>query len=237
MNIDIFATGSKGNVTIIRDGSSGSSLMIDCGLSYKTIQKLTNYKISGCQACLITHEHIDHIRGIESVSERVKIAGTKETLAQIETKYKILWKKEVEKMKPTVFGTLEVIPFKVKHNAVDPVGYQITSLTTADKLVFVTDSQYIPYVFPDVKTMVVECNYSEALLRLNVESGKVHGKLANEIRNNHYSLDTLLKTIPHNTALERLYLIHPSERNLDIDEAVTKIKEVFDGEIIIGGRQ
>ena len=52
MDIKALASGSTGNCYLIN-----SELMIECGISYKQIQKGCGYRLSEIKACLISHEH------------------------------------------------------------------------------------------------------------------------------------------------------------------------------------
>lgn len=57
MQIEVLGTGSSGNCYVVKIGSA--TLMLECGLSYKAIQRKLNYKLTReVDACLITHEHL-----------------------------------------------------------------------------------------------------------------------------------------------------------------------------------
>lgn len=42
----------------MEDGTT--CLLIECGVSWKKLQKLTGFGVSGIAGCLISHEHKDH---------------------------------------------------------------------------------------------------------------------------------------------------------------------------------
>lgn len=57
MEIEVLGTGSSGNCYLVKIGNA--TLMLECGLSFKTIQKKLNYKLTReVDACFITHEHL-----------------------------------------------------------------------------------------------------------------------------------------------------------------------------------
>ena len=67
MKIKVIESGSKGNCTIIL--SDTIKLIIDLGISYKKlIEEITklNLDISDFAGLLITHNHKDHIKGVET---------------------------------------------------------------------------------------------------------------------------------------------------------------------------
>lgn len=79
-------SGSKGNASVVRSGSN--SLLIDAGVSCKQIitsleaHNISNESISGI---LITHSHIDHIRGLRVLCKKLnaKVYATEETMSTL----------------------------------------------------------------------------------------------------------------------------------------------------------
>jgi glyoxylase-like metal-dependent hydrolase (beta-lactamase superfamily II) len=53
--LDVISSCSTGNAYILTAGAD--KLMLDCGVSWKRIQKALNFKLSDVVGCLITHEH------------------------------------------------------------------------------------------------------------------------------------------------------------------------------------
>ena len=67
MRFYVFASGSKGNSTLVV--SKGKCILIDLGITYKSLcSKLseTPYSLDDIKAILFTHDHIDHIGGISN---------------------------------------------------------------------------------------------------------------------------------------------------------------------------
>lgn len=57
MRIQVLGTGSSGNCYKVEIGTA--TLLLECGLPYKVIQRKLNYKLTReIDACLITHEHL-----------------------------------------------------------------------------------------------------------------------------------------------------------------------------------
>lgn len=123
------ASGSKGNCIYL--GTKRSKILIDAGLSAKAIrQRLSqiNVSLDEIDAILITHEHTDHIRGLEVLSGKLGIpilansdtAGAICSIVDTRPKFKIFATGESFE-----FGDIEIHPFSIQHDAIDPVGFSI----------------------------------------------------------------------------------------------------------------
>ena len=74
MNIIALASGSTGNSTLVR--WAGGSLLIDAGISARrisTMLRAEGTELSDLGAVLITHEHSDHISGLQVLLRRQKL--------------------------------------------------------------------------------------------------------------------------------------------------------------------
>lgn len=123
------ASGSRGNSLYIRNRST--QILIDAGLSHKQLEKRLSdiqVSISEIDAIIVTHEHIDHIRGIKSLSCKLGIpifanSDTAKAIYEsvgVALKFKIFCTGE-----PFEYGELIFSPFGLQHDAVDPVGFTI----------------------------------------------------------------------------------------------------------------
>ena len=74
MQIINLASGSKANSTYISFGDT--KILIDVGLTEKKLKEELNLigeKLENINAVLITHEHIDHIRGLKTLAKNTDI--------------------------------------------------------------------------------------------------------------------------------------------------------------------
>lgn len=173
MRIINLASGSKANSTFIDYGST--KMLIDVGLNEKQlIQRLADIgeKLSDILAVCITHEHIDHIRGLKTLAKKYDIDFYIKTelaessfLADVEFKEGRLHKIENGKFN---VGDLEVTAFDVSHDAIAPVGYVVNVFGSHSKAGFVTDlgevSEKIKQSLKNVKMVFIESNYDEKML-------------------------------------------------------------------------
>lgn len=71
MKVCVLASGSSGNSTFIKSGNT--SLLIDCGISVRAIEKGLKDIGEGAESLsgiLVTHEHIDHVGGLKKLCEK-----------------------------------------------------------------------------------------------------------------------------------------------------------------------
>lgn len=165
------ASGSKGNCIFL--GTPETKILIDAGLSGKaTLQKLSeiHVDISEIDAILITHEHTDHIQGLKMLAGKMGIpvlANHETAKAIVETlgfcpKFKIFSTGETFQ-----FGNLEVHPFSVQHDTLDPVAFTIK--TQSLKIGFCTDLGFPTTL---VKTELKSCDF--LYLEANHQPSMVH---------------------------------------------------------------
>lgn len=123
------ASGSKGNC--IYFGTEKSKILIDAGISAKAIQERLgkiDVDLSEIDAILITHEHTDHIQGLKILAYKkgIPVFANHETAKGIvETfhdcpKFKIFSTGETFE-----FADMEIHPFSISHDTLDPVGFTI----------------------------------------------------------------------------------------------------------------
>lgn len=138
------SSGSSGNCQYIESGET--RILIDAGFSGKRIQELLD-QIQVDPATLdgifVTHEHIDHSKGVGVLSRRfdIPVYANENTWKGMETIVK-----SVKDHNTKVFHTNKNIelkdflihPFDLSHDASEPVGYLIFNNTK--KLSFVTDT-------------------------------------------------------------------------------------------------
>lgn len=164
-------------------GSSGNSyflqvdknkFLIDVGVSKTKIVnelKKINEDINNINAILITHEHIDHIRGLSIINKNydIPIYMNKKTLNKISEKIKSLKEKNIVLFKNKEFNinSIKIKPFSVLHDAVDPVGFSFFD-KDKNKVTIVTDlGKITKEVIENVSNsdlLVLEANYDDQLI-------------------------------------------------------------------------
>jgi len=232
MRIKTLASGSTGNAYIISDGHS--SLLLDAGIPLKEIQKGSGFRLSGLAGCLITHEHNDHSKAGADLMKHSVDVYTSEGTAQAKG-----WDGHrlhiVKAMEVFTLGTLEITPFDVKHDSPEPLGFIIQSNATGDKLLYFTDTYYLPYKINDLTHILGECNYDRQILFENVRNGSIEPFVAKRIMKSHMGIDTLLDMLKANdlSCLRQIHLIHLSDRNGHAESFKERIQKLTGAEVYV----
>ena len=222
IEITALASGSKGNCYHITDGST--PLLLECGISFKEIQRGLNFQLSQIAGCLVSHEHRDHCKSIADVMRAgidvYASLGTIDVMGVTGHRLKVVKAKERFKI-----GTWTILPFDTQHDAEEPLVYLLAN-TTGDKLLFATDTYYIKYRFNGLSHIMVECNHAIDILRANVEAGKVPADLKNRLIKSHFSLENVKQFLKANDLrkVEQIWLLHLSDGNSDAERFKREIQ-------------
>jgi phosphoribosyl 1,2-cyclic phosphodiesterase len=210
------ASGSKGNCIYL--GSGRTKILIDAGISAKSLKaKLEeiNVDLADIDAILISHEHTDHIQGLKVLAYKMGIpvlANHETAKGIVETfhdcpKFKIFSTGESFE-----FGDLEIHPFTIQHDTLDPVAFTIK--TGSLKLGFCTDLGFVTTL---VQNQLKECDY--LYVEANHQPSMVHASSRPMIykqrvlgRSGHLSNEAcgnLLSAVAHPN-LKHVHLAHLS---------------------------
>lgn len=171
-------SGSGGNSYFLK--IDGKKYLIDVGMSRKKIieqlEKI-NEKIEDIEGIFITHEHIDHIRGLQQIAKKdnipiyirdmtfKEIQENEKTKIEIPLEYiNILDKNDLNLEKNGINFTT----FGISHDAIDPVGFSFFD-NDKNKITIVTDlgiiNDDVRENLKDNKILVLESNYDEELIK------------------------------------------------------------------------
>ncbi len=120
---------SKGNSVFI--GTRGHGVLVDAGCSFRALKKaleLIGTDLSGIEAVFVTHEHSDHIAGLEMIlkNTRIPIFSTKGTEYALKERGKIPAEAVIYNARDGYkSAAFEVSCFNTSHDAADSVGYRI----------------------------------------------------------------------------------------------------------------
>jgi phosphoribosyl 1,2-cyclic phosphodiesterase len=130
LHVVALGSGSAGNATLVSDGST--TVLIDCGLSAREVSRrieVAGYDPSSVSAILVTHEHSDHVRGIDVFCRRhapdcavYATPGTRDAECMDAFAARTVAVRHGDSVR---IGGLGVLAFRTSHDAADPVGYRI----------------------------------------------------------------------------------------------------------------
>lgn len=219
----ILASGSKGNCAYI--GVDNTKILIDAGLNCKETEKKLNEigtSLKEIDGIFITHEHLDHIKGLGVISRKYKIP----IYTLEETINEILNKKSLGKINKQLtnciycgedflLNDIRIEPFDLPHDAKRCIGYVIR--VNGIKISIATDFGHITEELikkvRDSNILVIESNYDEYMLRV----GKYPRALKERINSDFGHLDNVetgnLIVKIYNKDLDYVFLSHISDEN------------------------
>lgn len=126
------ASGSSGNCIYL--GSEKTHLLIDAGISGKKVERglqtigIDPHELDGI---FITHEHLDHIKGVGVLARRygLPIYATRLTWNEMDRMNSVVGeipkecKYVIEKNKEMVLNDIIIQSYGIPHDAIDPVAY------------------------------------------------------------------------------------------------------------------
>ena len=136
LSIVFVGSGSKGNATLIK--SNSTLIMIDDGLPKCRINKGLKFfdaSISDINAIFITHNHSDHIKGLEVLGDDLPLYAGVSTFPR-GTKYN-----RIKPYKTISIGSIRITPIGVSHDAPNPLNYIIED--DDESIGYVTDTGYL----------------------------------------------------------------------------------------------
>lgn len=210
-------SGSSGNSFLIQ--SNHANILIDAGVSCKKIETALNsldISPNDIHAILVTHEHIDHTKGLGILSSKynIPIYANEKTWEHINCS-KILNKKFFINNKKFDIEDLTILPFSTPHDAANPCGFNIYK--DSKKISIATDLGDITKdVFSKLENsslVMLESNYDMNILKYSPYPYNLKKRIASSL--GHLENYMAGKTISRlaNSGLKNAVLIHLSKEN------------------------
>lgn len=213
IDIKVIGSSSKGNAYLLDD--SHTKLLLECGVGWKQIQQASKFKTSEIAGCLVTHEHGDHVKSLKDVLKAgIDCYMSTGTANAVNVNHHRI--KTVQAKKPFKIGTFQIMAFDVQHDVSEPYGFLVMN-KEGDRLLFATDTYYIKYKFPRLTHIMIECNYSSAILDANIALGTVPQVMKKRLTRSHFSLENVKEFFKANdlSQVEEIHLLHLSDSNSD----------------------
>lgn len=174
MKVTNLSSGSKGNCTVVQNSTT---VLVDIGLNYKNLQSsLSQIDVSAenIDALLITHEHSDHIFGIESLIKKqphIHVYAHPLVWEQVTKKYPSL--KNFANIHNFTYniafsvGDFTVYPMENFHDSVSCASFIIScgggKLGICTDLGIITENQID--MLSTCKVVYLECNHDKLMLK------------------------------------------------------------------------
>ncbi len=223
MRMMTIASGSSGNCIYV--GSDNTHILIDSGVSRKKILEglaAAELSLKDISAIFITHEHSDHIKGLDVISRKdeIPVYATRGTIqgimeSGIMKDSRTDFFNEISAGQDIFINDLSVKPFAISHDANEPVAYTVRN--GGKKIGIATDlGFYDDYTVENLKgsdALLVEANHDVNLLQvgsypyyLKQRILSNRGHLSNEASGR--LIDSVL-----NNKIKHIFLGHLSKEN------------------------
>lgn len=231
MQLSSLGSGSRGNATVVE--LADQTILVDCGFGLKDAIRrleLIGRSPQDLSAILVTHEHSDHISGVESLAAKYAIpvymtAGTRRS-----------WRSR-GRVEPNlicadqiiVLGDVEVRPVSVPHDAREPVqfvfefsGFKLGILTDLGSL-----TPHLVDAYLDCNALLIEANHDLEM----IANGPYPESLKRRVQGawghlNNLQTAELVRRINENNRLEHLVIGHISQQNNTPELAANALEDV-----------
>ena len=226
MELHVLGSSSKGNCYLLR--GVAETLILEAGIRFSEVKQALDFDLSQVVGCLVTHEHGDHAKYIDQVIKSgIDVYASEGTFDQ----FCIANFRSIRVKAKTKFsiGQFEILPFRAIHDAREPLGFLIKH-PECGTLLFATDTHYIPYTFPGLTNIMVECNYSLDIANYNIEHGAPKA-VRDRVLESHMELETFKEFLQANdtTRLNNVILLHLSDGNSNAKQFKSEVEKIIPG--------
>jgi phosphoribosyl 1,2-cyclic phosphodiesterase len=229
------SSGSSGNCYYI--GNEFHGILIDAGISATSIRKFLksiDVSIQTIMGVFITHNHIDHIRGLEVLTRKNTIPAftTPNVWKSILTPHCRITSdciREIMLKEKFHLAGFDIEPFPVFHDAPETVGFRISDGDR--KITIVTDLGHIcptaaSYI-RDSNLLVIESNYDDDMLMNGNYPYYLKKRIASDNGHlgNHQASGFLAEVF--NDRLSHICLAHLSKNNNTPEKALNTFNRTF----------
>ena len=242
VTVSVLGSGSRGNCALV--SSTSTRILVDAGLSGReTFKRLRGLgeRTEDISAILITHEHSDHVAGLERLATKLNVPvylteGThhawnravRDGLSGGVRRDKDRDKDKDAAKQPNLpkseyffagrsfrIGDIEISPFTIPHDAADPVGF--TFRAEGIKIGFATDLGYMPVSVRNhlrgSTVLLIESNHDVERLRFGPYPWSVKQRVMSRV--GHLSNEALAEFFSndYDGVAEYVVLAHLSEQN------------------------
>jgi phosphoribosyl 1,2-cyclic phosphodiesterase len=231
-----FSSGSSGNCYLVRTGKT--ALLIDAGISRRRILEgleKTQTARDMVQALLITHEHTDHIKGLETLLKReagIFAYANQKTWEQIEKPISAARKKIFITGETFVIGDISVRSFPVSHDAAEPVGFSLTH--DGRQISVVTDTGWVGEdVLSEIQNadiLILEANHDEDVLKFGRYPWSVKQRILSDTGHlsNSAAGNVIVNLLTSKRKRRCVLLAHMSEENNFPEMAMRTIRNMLE---------
>ena len=244
------ASGSSGNCYLIK--SDNTNLLLDAGISCKAIKEglaTLGVSLGDIDGILITHDHIDHVKGLKTLMKRtdcpvITSPGAFRALVEKEYATEEFRFITADRTQTLTVGDISIKPFDLSHDTEDPQSFAFEK--DGYKVCVVTDTGYVSSeIFEnicDADILALEANHERNILlygsypyplKLRILSSVGH--LSNEAC--AHALTEILKADRrHSGTPMKVFLAHLSQENNTPEQALITVRNALEENGFLVGR-
>lgn len=229
MKVCVLSSGSKGNSTLVI--TDKVKILIDLGTTTSYVEAALNnlnVDVKEISHILITHSHVDHIKGLKVFIKRYNpVILVTEDMKNVLEKELGNFRYEYYEDKKAIIGDLTVNVIKTSHDAEESIGFVLTNNNSL--MVYITDTGYINQkyfkILSNNNLYVLESNHDIKMLM----DGPYPYYLQQRVRgdkghlSNKQASDYLCKFIGDNT--RKIVFAHISEHNNSYEKVIETFNE------------
>lgn len=234
MRFASLGSGSRGNATLV--SSAGTTVLVDCGFGIReAIRRMQTLAMDPATLAgiLVTHEHIDHVRGVFALARRFGLTvyltvGTWLSLKPDPAINVVLITPE----DTLSIGDFDITPVTVPHDAREPVQYLIQA--GEHRLGLLTDLGVVtPHVikrYHQCDALFIECNHDSRMLDYGPYPPSLKRRVSGRLGHlSNRQAAELLQTLGTDR-LQRLVASHLSEKNNLPELAFEALRPLLDND-------
>lgn len=229
MKVCVLSSGSKGNSTLVI--TDEVKILIDLGTTTSYVEAALNnlnVDVKEISHILITHSHVDHIKGLKVFIKRYNpVILVTEDMKNVLEKELGNFRYEYYEDKKAIIGDLTVNVIKTSHDAEESIGFVL--INNNSSMVYITDTGYINQkyfkILSNNNLYVLESNHDIKMLM----DGPYPYYLQQRVRgdkghlSNKQASDYLCKFIGDNT--RKIVFAHISEHNNSYEKVIETFNE------------
>lgn len=222
MKLKILGSNSSGNSYILENDNE--ALLIEAGIDIRLVKKELKFNLRKVAGAIISHQHGDHAKYVKSfVDCGIQTLALEDVFASHKADSPFAY--PITPNKSYKIGNFIVTPFMVSHD-VPCVGWLVKH-TEIGKLLFVTDTMKLDYVFDGLTQIMIETNYSDEIIDRRLEREEITFQMYKRIIQSHMSLGTAQAILRNHdlSQVDNIILIHLSNGSSNENQFVDTIKK------------
>nr|DAI22919.1 MAG TPA: YycJ-like MBL-fold protein [Caudoviricetes sp.] len=224
MILKCLGSSSQGNCYLLE--AADETLIVEAGIPIRDIKKGLGWQLGKVVGCLISHRHEDHAKSLKDIlAYGIRVLALSDVFDAGGLRTRVFCK-EIEPMHGYKVGGFKVFVLPVVHDV--PCAGFVIEHQEMGRLLFITDTMMFEYRLPNLNHVMIEANYSDAILQQNIDRGFMPPSMRSRLFSSHMELETtkeVLRTTDLSEANE-VILLHLSDGNSNAQAFAEEAREI-----------